>query len=93
MTLNDILRDTNIENFMISSKRFADKIGLMTENVSRAIELMESAGAIGATQNMIGESVHSVVDEKSTEKVTKALKKIGKNIIVTNIDIKGARLI
>ncbi|MCW3974733.1 MAG: hypothetical protein O2U61_04210 [Candidatus Bathyarchaeota archaeon] len=93
MALNDILREPNIENFMISSKKFADKIGLMTENVSRAIKLMESAGAIGATQNMIGESVHSVVDENSAEKVTKALKKIGKNIIVTNIDIKGARLI
>jgi pantoate kinase len=93
MTLNDILREPNIENFMISSKKFADKIGLMTKNVSRAIKLMESAGAIGATQNMIGESVHSVVDENSAEKVTKALKKIGKNIIVTNIDIKGARLI
>ena len=93
ITLNAILREPNIENFLNSSKKFADKIGLMTKNVSRAIKLMESAGAIGATQNMIGESVHSVVDEKSTEKVIKALKKIGKNIIVTNIDIKGARLI
>ena len=91
--LNSIMKKPTIENFMNSSKNFAQEIGLSTNEIAKAISLLEKAGAIGATQNMIGEAVHSIVKEDSLEHVIESVKEIGKGVIVTSIDNVGARLL
>ena len=91
--LNSILEKPTIENFMNESRKFAENIGLLTDKVARAISAMENAGAIGATQNMIGEAAHSIVEEDNIEKVVYSVREIGNNIIIANIDNVGARLL
>ena len=92
-TLEKILADPSLENFMWTCKEFAVGIGLVTSRVRKLIELAEKAGAIGAAQNMMGEAVHALVAVDKVEGVVQAFKKAMSNekILITKIDFQGAR--
>ncbi|HDQ05179.1 MAG TPA: pantothenate kinase [Candidatus Bathyarchaeota archaeon] len=93
-TLQKILANPSLENFMGACKQFAVETGFATERVQNLIELAEKAGAVGAAQNMLGEAVHALVTVDKIESVHTAFKKVlhEENIIITNIDIQGARI-
>ena len=94
-TLQQILAEPTLENFLASCWDFAQKAGFATENVRRLVHLAEKAGAIGATQNMIGEAVHAVVLEENVVSVAEAFKQLLPNekILTSKIDFQGARLV
>lgn len=94
-TLDNILEDTSIQNFMASCKSFAAKVGLMSSRVRKLIDAMEKAGAIGATQNMVGEAAHALVEEDRIEKMAEAAGRLMRSdkIYIAKIDLNGARLI
>jgi len=94
-TLEKILAEPSPENFLRCCKEFAEKTGFMTSRVRKLIKLAEEAGAIGAAQNMVGEAVHALVPDATKEKVLQAFKKVlpENNILVAEIDLRGARLI
>ena len=92
-TLNSILKKPTIENFMNSSKKFAQEIGFLTDKSARAIRLLEKAGAIGATQNMIGDAVHCIVEEDYEDRIIDSIKEFGNKLIVSRIANTGARLL
>ncbi len=84
-----------LRTFLSEARRFSEAIGFQTPTVSRLIEAMISAGAIGAAQNMLGEAVHGVVPEK---KAARALKKLRKafptaRVFVSHLDNRGVRLV
>ena len=93
--LDNIVADPSLENFMLESKKFALNAGFMTNRVRKLIELAETNGAVGATQNMIGEAVHALVIEDSVDDVVQAFEKIvsREKITTAKIDLKGARLL
>ncbi len=93
-TLEKILADPSLGNFMRACKEFAVGIGLVTERVQKLMELAEKAGAIGAAQNMVGEAVHALVTVDRLESVYVAFKKVlpEEKIIIANIDLQGARI-
>lgn len=92
-TLRDILEDISPENFMKCCKNFALKSGFMTSRVKKVIETAERVGAIGATQNMIGEAVHALVDKSNFDNVFNAFKLFfdEKDILVAKLDVRGPR--
>jgi pantoate kinase len=94
-TLKQILAKPTLENFLASCWDFAKNAGFATENVRRLVHLAEKAGAVGATQNMIGEAVHAVVPEENALSVAEAFKQVlpNENIITTKIDFQGARTV
>jgi len=94
-TVDKILADPSLENFMRASKEFAMQIGFMSDQVRRLILAAEKAGAIGAAQNMIGEAVHALVTVGNAEKVVEAFERLlpRDKIFVTRIDLQGARLL
>jgi len=94
-TLDQILEDSSIENFMASCKRFAAEVGLMSRRVRMLIDAMEKAGAIGATQNMVGDAAHALVEEERVKKVAEAVRRLmsSEKIYIAKIDLAGARLI
>jgi len=94
-TLEKILADPSLENFMLACKEFAIGTGLVTSRVQKLIELAEKTGAIGATQNMVGEAVHVLVTADKVEGVVQAFKKAisSEKIIIARIDLQGARRI
>ncbi|MEM3694914.1 MAG: hypothetical protein QXJ11_03025 [Candidatus Bathyarchaeia archaeon] len=94
-TLEKILADPSIENFLACCREFAEKTGFMTERVRKLIEIAEEAGAIGVAQNMVGEAVHAIATLENAEHVAQAFKKVlpPEKILVAEIDFQGARLV
>jgi pantoate kinase len=94
-TMKNILMKPNVENFMKCCKDFALEIGLMSKKVLDLIEDAEKEGAIGATQNMIGEAVHAAVYEKDLDSVVRVFKRRvpERSIVVSKIDFQGARIL
>ena len=92
-TLEKILADPSLENFMRACKEFAIGAGLVTSRVRKLIELAENTGAVGAAQNMVGEAVHALVTVDKVDDVVQAFKKVmsSEKIIIAKIDLQGAR--
>ncbi len=92
-TLDKILADPSLENFMLTCKEFAIETGLVTSRVRKLIELAENTGAVGAAQNMVGEAVHALVTVDKVEDVVQAFKKAmpSEKTLVAKIDLQGAR--
>jgi pantoate kinase len=93
--LKQILADPTLENFLASCWNFAQKAGFATENTRQLVNLAKKTGAVGATQNMIGEAVHAVVLKEKALSVAEAFKQVLPNeqIITTKIDFQRARLV
>jgi pantoate kinase len=94
-TLKNILENPSLENFMKSCKDFAIGTGFVTERVKKLINLSEKAGAVGATQNMIGEAVHALVTVDHMKSVYDVFRTFltEEKIITAKIASQGARLI
>ena len=93
--LEAILAEPSLENFLSCCWDFSQKAGFATENVRELVRLAKKAGAVGATQNMIGEAVHAVVLEENALSVAEAFKHVlpEQQLIVSKIDFQGARLV
>jgi pantoate kinase len=94
-TLEAILGEPSVENFMACCLDFAEKAGFMTKRVRQLAKLAEKAGAVGAAQNMVGEAVHALTLEENARNIAEAFKQVLPNekILVAKIDFQGARLI
>ncbi len=94
-TMERILRDPTLENFFKACNGFMKAAGFATESVFRLAEEAKAAGAIGATQNMIGEAVHAAVYPDDLEAVLKVFYKyLPRNkVLIARIDHRGARLL
>jgi pantoate kinase len=94
-TLDAILAEPSLENFLECCWKFSQKAGFATENTCELVKLAKKAGAVGAAQNMIGEAVHAVVHEENADAVAEAFKQTlpSQQVIVSRIDFQGARLV
>ena len=93
--LAKIIEVPSVENFLSCCWLFAQKAGFASECVRELVELAMNAGAIGATQNMIGEAVHAVVLEENALSVVEAFKQVlpEKQVLCCKMDFQGARLV
>ena len=94
-TLEAILANPSLENFLTCCWEFSQKAGFATENTSQLVKAAKKNGALGAAQNMIGEAVHAVVHKKNADPVAEAFKQTlpSKQVIISRIDFQGARLV
>lgn len=94
-TLEKILAESSLGNFLACCREFAEKTGFMTERVKGLLKLADKAGAIGAAQNMVGEAVHALTTLENAENVVEAFKQVlpKQKILAAQVDIQGARLI
>jgi pantoate kinase len=93
--LDAILAEPSLENFMECCWDFAQKANFASQNICKLVAAAKHAGAVGATQNMIGEAVHALVLEENAELVAEAFKQTlpPQQVILSKIDFQGARLI
>ncbi|MGQ9551683.1 MAG: pantoate kinase [Candidatus Bathycorpusculaceae bacterium] len=94
-TLEKILSEPSLENFLNCCREFAEKTGFMTDHVRTLIRLAEKAGAVGAAQNMVGEAVHALTTLEDAENVVQAFKQVlpEDKILMARVDTQGARLL
>jgi pantoate kinase len=102
-TINRLARETmrriqaspTLETFLENCKAFALNTGLASDRCRELIAAAEAAGAIGASQNMIGETVHAVTTRRNLEAVRGAF--LGfladEKVLVSDIEFCGARLL
>lgn len=72
LALKRVLKQPDIRGFVAASKAFAENLGLLDEELLELVNLAEKAGAIGASQVMIGRSVFALATGKKVEAVKKA---------------------
>jgi pantoate kinase len=94
-TLEAILAEPSVENFLAVCLRFAEETGFMTQRLRRLVRLAEDAGAIGVAQNMVGEAVHALAFEENAGKIEEAFKQVLPNarVLRAKVDLRGARLV
>ena len=94
-TLEKILAEPSVENFLACCLDFAEKAGFTTSRVRKLVNLAEKTGAVGVAQNMVGEAVHALVHEENATEIVEAFKQVLPNekILTAKIDFQGARLV
>jgi len=94
-TMQRILAKPTPTNFLKCCKRFALDSGLASTRVRKLIDAVEDAGALGAAQNMIGEAVHALTTPDRLDDVYRVFARYlpEDKIIVSDIDLQGARLL
>lgn len=94
-TLQKILSDPSLDNFMHSCRDFAEETGFMNRRLRELGDLAERAGAIGAAQNMVGEVIHALTTSENAKRVAQAFMQVlpHERIITAKIDFQGARLL
>jgi len=94
-TLDQILKEPSLENFLSSCWMFAQKAGFASDGVRELVRVALKAGAVGAAQNMLGEAVHAVVLEENAVSVAEAFKQVlpEKQVLMCKVDFQGARLV
>jgi pantoate kinase len=94
-TLEAILAEPTIGNFLDRCWEFSENAGFATPNVRQLVQSAKKAGAVGAAQNMLGEAVHALVLEENSDRVVETFKQVlpSEKIIISKIDFQGARLI
>ncbi len=70
-TLSKLLKEPSPENLLRYSYEFAVKSGFITENLKRAIKVIEELNLeiIGYAQNMLGNALHLLVDRSEADDV------------------------
>ena len=86
-------REPTVEAFIRECKWFAERSGYMSERVKAGIEAAERAGALGASQAMIGETVFALAYEEGAERVREALEELGARVVVSRIEWGPAKLV
>lgn len=94
-TLQKILSNPSLDNFMHSCRDFAEETGFMNPKLRELADLAERAGAIGAAQNMVGEVIHALTTSENAKSVVQAFMQVlpQEKIITAKIDFQGAKLL
>ena len=71
--LDQILENPNPVFFMDLCRDFAQKAGFLSQRLVKVLDRVMDAGALGATQNMIGDAFHALVDVNSITSVVNSL--------------------
>jgi len=89
-SLLSFLSDPTLDNLAREGEHFSSALGLESVEVRKLIALAKSAGAMYASQNMIGYAVHSIVDQDHAAKVAEALRTLGGEVRVDVFEV-GSR--
>jgi pantoate kinase len=89
--LRRFLADPTLDNLAGEGERFSAKLGLESPEVKKLVTIAKASGARYASQNMIGYSIHSVVDADESRKVSKALQAHNRAVRVDTFEVGSVR--
>jgi pantoate kinase len=94
-TLNRILAEPSVENFMRSCLDFAEETGFMNSKLRKLADAASKAGAVGVAQNMVGEAIHAITTSENAQRVVQAFMQVlpQQRVLKSRIDFQGARLL
>ena len=94
-TMDAIMQNPTLSTFLAESRKFGQEAGFETRTVTRLISNMMEHGAAGAAQNMIGEAVHCVANERKVGTIVNAVKRAfpSAKVFAVPLDNQGVRLL
>lgn len=89
-----ILSKPDVENFLLSSREFAERTELISLRICRVLKETDISSIV-CSMPIFGEGVFTIVKRSDLEKIVGVFKKYGQmeNIIVSEINFEGAKLI
>jgi len=81
--------DLKLESLLAAGHDFALGLGILTRAVRTLIGVALEEGAVGASQNMLGNAMHAVVRDPDVERVGAALRSTSKRAKVDSFRIGG----
>jgi pantoate kinase len=90
-SLQSFLADPTLDTLAQEGERFSRSLGLESPEVKKLIATAKSAGADHASQNMIGYSIHSLVDSERSRRVARALGNFGRQVRVDVFEVGTRR--
>ncbi len=89
-----IMKSPTLWDFMEVSNEFAEGLGLLDDELRTLIQAAKGAGAIGASQVMLGRAVFALVERQKMTKVRSALlRSKAETMIISKIARNGAKLL
>ena len=90
-TLESILDNPSVENLLKQSRHFAEKSGIASASLLKLSDKAVELGAIGSTQNMIGNGIHALVRREKVTGFVKSFTKYAKggSIFVSDLIHSG----
>ncbi|MGQ9788291.1 MAG: pantoate kinase [Candidatus Hadarchaeaceae archaeon] len=87
IALNKVLERPNINSFITASREFAEKLGLFDDELKELARAAERAGAIGASQVMIGRAVFALARGENISRVRRTFLEMldPESLMVANI--------
>ncbi len=93
--VDELTKHPTPNNFMMLSRKFAEHVGLISKRLRAVLEEADSAG-LTCSMAMLGESGFTLVKRDQIEEVQEIFRKHAsseRNVIVAEVDFKGARLL
>lgn len=93
--IDELAKHPTTCNFMALSRKFAEHIGLISKRLRAVLEEADSAGLV-CSMAMLGESGFTLVKRDLAKEVQEIFAKHAsskRNVVVADIDFKGARLL
>ncbi|MFP3285093.1 MAG: hypothetical protein RXP89_03560 [Nitrososphaeria archaeon] len=87
--LRRVLASPDVRTLMSEARRFAEESGMGDREMLSVADDLVRAGALGATQNMIGRAVHAVVRRADLGRVVAEASRHGGDVIVSGIHDGG----
>ena len=93
IVLTQILSNPTPVLFLKLCNQFARKAGFLSQRLSKILEKVLNAGALGATQNMIGDAFHSLVYKENVDSVVESIAQYfpPDSVLFTEINSGGPR--
>ena len=90
-TLEVVMGDPTPSNLLSHSRLFAERTGIASKELLALSDWAVRQGAIGATQNMIGNSIHCLVERNQSKTFVKSLRQVmkGGSIFVSELVNSG----
>jgi pantoate kinase len=94
-TLKEVLKERTPNSLLYRSRIFAEKTGIASSKILELADQAVKFGAIGATQNMIGNAVHCLVLKKDKVKFLSSFRKQvpKESIFVSELASSGPRVL
>jgi pantoate kinase len=89
-----IIKQPDISNFLLFSRGFAEKTGLVSREVAEVFSVCDVEGFV-MSMPIFGNGVFTVVEQEKADKVCRILEKYKEKseLIVSDIDFKGTRVL
>lgn len=92
--VDKLTEEPELSSFMKLSRQFAEHVGLLSKKTKKVLKATDSA-RFACSMPMFGESVFTLVEHESLEKLVKIYRKYDPDgrIITSKIDFQGARVL